>query len=245
MNLESYGQRVRELRNKLGLSQRAFSELIGVTQSRLSLLEGGKGDSGVSVAMRILEARSDISSDWLLLGQGAMYRAEHNQLPDPGHASSHLKDLESSASFSPQPEFWETYRGIYESPKGLTLEELPGDPRTAARRVRVLEGDGLIAEVDGRWVAQEGILWAKSPLDMAALSLRVAESLVDITRLARERPAQGAARLIIAKTAEPEQLRSDVIQLVEERLKAETPNDSGEVMVALAIRCDMLPDGAE
>jgi len=245
MDLQAFGQRVRQVREMLGLSQRAFSELIGVSSSRLSMVEGGRSESGVTLPAQILSSVPNISARWLLMGDRDMLMSDPSGDDPSRHTSSQLKDLESSASFSPQPEFWETYRAIYESPSGLALEELPGDPRTASRRVRVLEGDGLVSETGGRWVAQHGILWAHSQWDTAALSLRVVENVSEILELTRQSPDDASARLMVVRTADPSGLRHEIVSWLEQRLLREEKSPEGELTMVVAIRCDKLEPEAD
>lgn len=59
-----FGQRIKQLRKELGLSQRDFAEKIGVTASALSAYEKGLKNPSVNVAMTMAN-QFDISLDWL------------------------------------------------------------------------------------------------------------------------------------------------------------------------------------
>ena len=59
-----FGQRIKQLRNKLKLSQRNFAEKIGVTASALSAYEKGLKNPSVNVAVNIALS-FDVSLDWL------------------------------------------------------------------------------------------------------------------------------------------------------------------------------------
>ena len=59
-----FGQRIKQLRQELGLSQRDFAEKIGVTASALSAYEKGLKNPSVNVAVNTALA-FDVSLDWL------------------------------------------------------------------------------------------------------------------------------------------------------------------------------------
>lgn len=69
-------QRVNELRDKDGLSVRAFAIKLGMLQETLNkqLKEGGRGVS-VSTIVLILDVYPNLSAEWLLRGEGTMERA--------------------------------------------------------------------------------------------------------------------------------------------------------------------------
>ncbi len=59
-----FGQRIKQLRKELGLSQRDFAEKTGITASALSSYEKGLKNPSVNVAVNIALA-FDVSLDWL------------------------------------------------------------------------------------------------------------------------------------------------------------------------------------
>ena len=59
-----FGQRIKQLRQELGLSQRDFAEKIGVTASALSAYEKGLKNPSVNVAINI-SSEFKVSLDWL------------------------------------------------------------------------------------------------------------------------------------------------------------------------------------
>ena len=65
-------KRLRELRNKLGLSQKEFGERIGITQSHVASLESGRRD----LSDRNIQFISEIwgvNGDWIRTGKGEMF----------------------------------------------------------------------------------------------------------------------------------------------------------------------------
>lgn len=63
-DLNLFGQRIKQLRQELGLSQRDFAEKISVTASALSAYEKGQKNPSVNVAINIAIA-FNVSLDWL------------------------------------------------------------------------------------------------------------------------------------------------------------------------------------
>lgn len=63
-DISVFGERVRQLRTKLQLSQRDFAERIGVTASALSTYEKGQKNPSIGVAISIATEFS-VSLDWL------------------------------------------------------------------------------------------------------------------------------------------------------------------------------------
>ena len=59
-----FGQRIKQLRKELGLSQRDFAEKIGVTASALSAYEKGAKNPSVNVAIDVA-SQFNVSLDWL------------------------------------------------------------------------------------------------------------------------------------------------------------------------------------
>lgn len=68
----SIGQRFRELRKSLNLTQSKFAESIGIKQSSISQVETG-GNPDVDTVVKI-GITYNIDMNWLLLGIGSMYK---------------------------------------------------------------------------------------------------------------------------------------------------------------------------
>ena len=66
------GDRIREARTRLGLSQRALAEKIGVAKSAVAQWEGGGGGKGIKIANLIETARILQIKPSELLGEGAV-----------------------------------------------------------------------------------------------------------------------------------------------------------------------------
>ena len=68
----SCGDRLRVVRRKLGLSQPQMAHEIGVSQSFVAAIEGGRKDLSRALLQKLI-ARFGISADWLLTGQGRAF----------------------------------------------------------------------------------------------------------------------------------------------------------------------------
>ena len=65
-------ERLKELRTKLGLSQEAFGETVGVTKAAISRIESGVNSLSDRMILSIV-TQHNISEDWLRTGKGDMF----------------------------------------------------------------------------------------------------------------------------------------------------------------------------
>ena len=70
----SPGQRFVQLIQELGLSKNAFAQSLGKTATVIQHLVDERNKPGFDLLSKVLEVYPNVSSDWLLLGQGAMLR---------------------------------------------------------------------------------------------------------------------------------------------------------------------------
>lgn len=66
-------KRIKELMNRKRLTPSAFADKIGVGRAIISHILSERNKVSLDVVMRILEAFPDISTDWLIKGDGQMY----------------------------------------------------------------------------------------------------------------------------------------------------------------------------
>ena len=71
MDTLSIGNRIRELRKNLGLSQEKFSGLTGIQRSYIAAMETGKKDPSYNAIVSLLDTTS-VNGHWLLKGEGKM-----------------------------------------------------------------------------------------------------------------------------------------------------------------------------
>lgn len=70
--MSTFGERLREARKHLGLTQRAFAQAVGVTQGYLSEVETGKAKASIDIAIGFALNYPGIRIDWLLTGRGSL-----------------------------------------------------------------------------------------------------------------------------------------------------------------------------
>lgn len=68
--------RIKKLIEIKGLTPSAFARLIEINRSGLTHIFSGRNMPSLDLVSKTLQAFPDISSDWLLFGQGEMFRAE-------------------------------------------------------------------------------------------------------------------------------------------------------------------------
>ena len=68
--------RIQKIIDKQGISLNAFAQEIGVNRSTVSHILTGRNKPSVEVLQKILKRFPELSSDWLLLGNGSMYTQE-------------------------------------------------------------------------------------------------------------------------------------------------------------------------
>ena len=67
-------ERLKELRNYLGLSQEAFGETVGVTKAAISRIESGINSLSDRMILSIV-TQHNVSEEWLRTGNGSMFNA--------------------------------------------------------------------------------------------------------------------------------------------------------------------------
>ena len=78
--------RLKLLRKKLSLTQQEFSEMLGISQNFLSMIEQGK--SKISAELCLSLSKINVNLDWLITGQGEMFKTLPSEdrlvnIPDP------------------------------------------------------------------------------------------------------------------------------------------------------------------
>jgi transcriptional regulator with XRE-family HTH domain len=88
--MQTINERIAFVRDTKAMKQKDFAELIGVPRSSLSEIESGKRSASIDVIVGISTYFKEISVDWLLTGEGDMYRQNSpNQGLDSNNADLH------------------------------------------------------------------------------------------------------------------------------------------------------------
>ena len=70
--------RILKVMEREALTPARFSEAIGIQRSAMSHIVSGRNNPSLDVLMKILSTYTHISTDWLLKGEGPMYKTENN-----------------------------------------------------------------------------------------------------------------------------------------------------------------------
>lgn len=73
-------QRLEQIIESEGLTAKQFAEEVGIQAGTISNIVNGRNNPSLDVMQRVLNRFRTISSDWLILGIGSMYRT--NGAPD-------------------------------------------------------------------------------------------------------------------------------------------------------------------
>ncbi|MDW8136256.1 MAG: XRE family transcriptional regulator [Thermodesulfobacterium sp.] len=90
---KNIGEKIKKLREKLGMTQAEFAQKIFLSRSRLSELEAGKGNPSNPTIEAICSVFK-VNKDWLLHGEGPIFVEEPPVKPKPKHPTARLIDLE-------------------------------------------------------------------------------------------------------------------------------------------------------
>jgi transcriptional regulator with XRE-family HTH domain len=92
----TYGERLKELRASLDLSQKDLAKQLGIAASFLSELEKGKTKPGYNFLINLAQT-FNISPSWVLLGKGSMYLQDNTDTStiddEYGDDSGEIRDL--------------------------------------------------------------------------------------------------------------------------------------------------------
>ena len=73
--------RLKELRKKLGLTQKKFAEKLGISRNNIASYETGKSNPGSSIIQLICRVYN-VNETWLRTGEGEMFTAADSNLID-------------------------------------------------------------------------------------------------------------------------------------------------------------------
>ncbi len=100
----NYGNRLREIRSLLGISQKDFASKMGIAASFLSEVEKEKTKPGYNFLIKLAEV-FDINPSWLLLERGGMFLSAaggpNGKEYDFGEQAEEIRDLLTYLEKSP------------------------------------------------------------------------------------------------------------------------------------------------
>ncbi|MBR1922243.1 MAG: helix-turn-helix transcriptional regulator [Paludibacteraceae bacterium] len=74
-------QKIQKIMESENLNARQFAERVGISAGTLSNILNGRNNPSLDVMQNILNSFRTISSDWLILDSGPMYRTKGSELP--------------------------------------------------------------------------------------------------------------------------------------------------------------------
>jgi len=72
-------KRIEQLIDALGITQTCFASDIGVNTATLSHIMSGRNKPSLELVLKILNKHKNINPDWLLTGNGEMYRSQQKE----------------------------------------------------------------------------------------------------------------------------------------------------------------------
>lgn len=78
-------QRIKAIKDALGISENELARRLGISQSTLNGYTLGKRKPSYDLAESVLNAFSDVSAEWLMRGEGTMYISD---LPSTDHTDT-------------------------------------------------------------------------------------------------------------------------------------------------------------
>uniref|UniRef100_UPI0039AEEE12 helix-turn-helix domain-containing protein n=1 Tax=Empedobacter brevis TaxID=247 RepID=UPI0039AEEE12 len=118
----SIGLRIKEIRNFLGLNQIDFAKKIGIKQSPLSQMEGGRILPSIDTISEIIR-NFNISYDWLIDGKGQMLK-ENSEKKSVTKSVTFLQDSKSTENVTLLDEPKQDYSIL---PKVVTVDNYGRD----------------------------------------------------------------------------------------------------------------------
>lgn len=74
--------RIEQLIDALGITQKDFANQIGISPAALSHVTSGRNRPSLELVLKILNKHPHVNSDWLLFGKGTMVKQQHKDVTD-------------------------------------------------------------------------------------------------------------------------------------------------------------------
>ena len=71
-------ERIEQVMKQADMNARQFASVIDINGSTLSHVLNGRNNPSLDIMQKVLNAFPDISSEWLILGKGSMWRQKNN-----------------------------------------------------------------------------------------------------------------------------------------------------------------------
>ncbi len=94
--------RVKKIIDKKQLSSSKFADIIGIQRSSVSHILSGRNKTSLDIVKKILTKFKDISPDWLLFGEGSMYKEEKSNVTNVTNVTSKIVGQKEVEKHEPQ-----------------------------------------------------------------------------------------------------------------------------------------------
>lgn len=74
--------RIEQLIEALGITQKDFAQQIGISAAALSHVTSGRNRPSLELVLKILNKHPNVNSEWLLFGKGSMVKMQHEDVID-------------------------------------------------------------------------------------------------------------------------------------------------------------------
>ncbi|HLP04679.1 MAG TPA: helix-turn-helix transcriptional regulator [Paludibacter sp.] len=157
-------ERIERIMQKEEMTAAVFAAEIGIQGSTLSHILNGRNNPSLDVLKKILKRFKTINPDWLILGDGAIYRTEkHSQAPtlfdeiDESSSKSVTSMLESEKKSEPPFSMnQERKQPVPEAPAKPVIETIqntsvtPEQPPKTVQRIIIYYSDNTFQEFEGK-----------------------------------------------------------------------------------------------
>lgn len=117
--------RIRKIMDNEQLSPSAFADTLEVGRAVISHILNGRNNPSLDIVTRILSKMSYINPDWLLSGQGEMYKPD-SSLNQTNHSDIHVNTINKEPDLFSQPFINQSIEeGNSKYRKEIIVEKLP------------------------------------------------------------------------------------------------------------------------
>lgn len=123
--------RIRKTIEYSQLSASAFADAIGISRSGLTHLLTGRNQPSLDVARKILAQYPEISTEWLIMGMGDMFRSDEPDVKHPVTDSLPESDEEHRAEnpkFGSQPDLFAEFDNPEGSERDVEFDNVADEP---------------------------------------------------------------------------------------------------------------------
>lgn len=130
-------ERIRQVMEAEKMSAKQFAQEVGIQSGTISNIMSGRNNPSLDVMQRVLNRFRTLSSDWLILGVGSMYRANGE---GPDNTLFDIKPLEQNPKLPVEPAVSAAIQVQPEEPK------VPLSAQKLISKIVIFYNDGTFEE---------------------------------------------------------------------------------------------------